>query len=271
MTIRSRRSALRFESLEQRALLAVVVSPADQMESVEPVEQLEPVEPVEPVEQVEQVECVELTEQFEQCKLPIIIICPGPETGDDFTPPDAEWPEAAPQDFLAEYDAFLAEHPDWLSDHGADGIQLMVIAPSTHLPWIELSTPGAARAFDAWYEQTYLQICIDYPPFFAVDEEWPLVVEEEPVVDFVAEEWLPVERGEEEYDGTSGFEEETLFYATLPDVAPDTRAAAFALPSVPATDYTALSRGFAFAQLSESLAERPASGRPKLRGVPPRA
>ena len=59
MTIRSRRSALRFESLEQRALLAVVVSPADQMESVEPVEQLEP---------VEQFECVELIEQFEQCR-----------------------------------------------------------------------------------------------------------------------------------------------------------------------------------------------------------
>ena len=78
MTIRSRRSALRFESLEQRALLAVVVSPVEQMESVEPVEQLEP---------VEQVECVELTEQFEQCKRPIIIICPGIETGDDFTPP----------------------------------------------------------------------------------------------------------------------------------------------------------------------------------------
>lgn len=256
MTIRSRRSAFRFESLEQRALLAVVVSPAEQMESVEPFEQLEPVE------------------QFEQCQLPIMFICPGLETGDDFTPPaprDAEWPEAAPQDFLAEYDAFLAEHPDWLSDHGADGIQLMVIAASTHLPGIELSTPGAARAFDAWYEQTYLQICIDYPTFFAVDEEWPLVVEEDPVVDLVGEEWLPVERGEEEYDGTSGFEEETLFYATLPDVAPDTRAAAFALPSVPATDYTVLSRGFAFAQLSESLAERPASGRPKLRGVPPRA
>jgi hypothetical protein len=265
MTIRFRRSALRFESLEQRALLAVVVSPAEQMESVAPVEQLEP---------VEQVECVELTEQFEQCKRPIIIICPGIETGEDFTPPappDAEWPEAVPQDFLAEYDAFLAEHPDWLSDHGADGIQLMVIAPSTHLPWIELSTPGAARAFDAWYEQTYLQICIDYPPFFAVDEEWPLVGEEEPVADFVGEEWLPVERGEEEYDGTSGFEEETLFSAALPNVAPDTRAAAFALPSVPVTDYTVLSRGFAFAQLSESLAERPASGRPKLRGVPPRA
>ena len=259
MNIRSRRSALRFESLEQRALLAAIVSPAEQMESVEPVEQLEP---------VEQVECVELTEQFEQCKRPIIIICPGIETGDDFTPPDAEWPEAAPQDFLAEYDAFLAEHPDWLSDHGADGIQLMVIAPSTHLPWIELSTPGAARAFDAWYEQTYLQICIDYPPFFAVDEEWPLVVEEEPVADFVGEEWLPVERGEEEYDGTSVFEEETLFYATLPNVAPDTRAAAFAISSAPAVERPWLTTGFAFAQFSDSLAERPASGRPKQRAAP---
>ena len=262
MTIRSRRSALRFESLEQRALLAVVVSPVEQMESVEPAEQLET---------VEQVECVELTEQFEQYKRPIIIICPGIETGEDFTPPappDAEWPEAVPQDFLAEYDAFLAEHPDWLSDHGADGIQLMVIAPSTHLPWIELSTPGAARAFDAWYEQTYLQICIDYPPFFAVDEEWPLVVEEEPVADFVGEEWLPVERGEEEYDGTSVFEEETLFYATLPNVAPDTRAAAFALSSAPAVERPWLTTGFAFAQFSDSLAERPASGRPKQRAAP---
>ena len=247
MTIRSRRSALRFESLEQRALLAAVVSPVEQMESVEPIEQLEP---------VEQFECVELTEQFEQCVRPIIIICPGANNGEDFTPwlppvkPDAEWPEAVPQDFLAEYDAFLAEHPDWLSDHGADGIQLMVIAPSTHLPWIELSTPGATRAFDAWYEQTYLQICIDYPPFFAVDEEWPLVVEEEPVADFFDEEWLLVNE--------------------LPDVAPDTRAAAFALSSAPAVERPWLATGFAFAQFSDSLAERPASGRPKQRAAPQR-
>jgi hypothetical protein len=242
MTIRSRRSALRFESLEQRALLAVVVSPVEQMESVEPAEQLET---------VEQVECVELTEQFEQCKRPIIIICPGIETGEDFTPPappDAEWPEAVPQDFLAEYDAFLTEHPDWLSNHGADGIQLMVIAPSTHLPWIELSTPGAARAFDAWYEQTYLQICIDYPPFFAVDEEWPLVGEEEPVADFFDEEWLLVEE--------------------LPDFAPEPRAAAFALSLAPAVERPWLATGFAFAQFSDSLAERPASGRPKQRATP---
>ncbi|MEI7780693.1 MAG: hypothetical protein WCJ18_02055 [Planctomycetota bacterium] len=268
MNIRSRRSALRFESLEQRALLAVVVSPAEQMESVAPVEQLEP---------VEQFECVELTEPFEKCEPPIMVICPWVETGEDFmpwlppAPPDGEWPEVAPPDFLAAYDAFLAEHPDWLFDHGAAGIELMVIAPSTHLPWIELSTPGAARAFDAWYEQTYLLISIDDPPFFAVDEEWPLVVEDEPVADFVDEEWLPSEFDEAQYDGAVGFDKEPLFFATLPDVAPEARAAAFALPSAPASDQARLSMGFAFAQFSESVAESPASGRPKLRGTPPRA
>lgn len=50
----------------------------------------------------------------------------------------------------------LRVNPQWAEDHGAGGIQLQVITPSAHLPWIELSTPGAARAFDTWYSQTLL-------------------------------------------------------------------------------------------------------------------
>ena len=257
MTIRSRRSSLRFESLEQRALLAAVLLPGDEAESFEPVDVMEP---------VEQIELVELVEQFKGCQPPIMVICPGIGDGEEFLP-WTPWLPPMPPDFVAEYDAFLAEHPDWLSDHGADGIQLMVMAPSTHLPWIELSTPGAARAFDAWYEQTYLQVFID-DPLFAVDEGLPLLDGEEPVVDFFDEEWLPGDFYEQGSDGAEGFEEEPLLLAALAAFAPEPRAAAFALSSAPAVERPWLATGFAFAQFSDSLAERPASGRPKQRAAP---
>lgn len=54
------------------------------------------------------------------------------------------------------YLAFLQENPQWREQNGADGIQLQVITASTYLPWIELETPGAAQAFDRWYEQVVL-------------------------------------------------------------------------------------------------------------------
>lgn len=61
------------------------------------------------------------------------------------------------EDFTySRYLNFLKDNPEWAADHGAGGLQLQVITPSAHLPWIELSTPGAARAFDTWYEQTQL-------------------------------------------------------------------------------------------------------------------
>lgn len=247
MSIRSCRSALHFESLEQRALLAAVMSPVEQIESARP---------------AEPVETVELFEHVEQCEPPITVISPWFEMSEDFMPwlppvkPDATWCEAVPHEFLSEYDAFLAEHPDWLSEHGADGIQLMVIAPSMHLPWIELSTPAAAWAFDAWYAQTYLQVSVDGPPLWDFDEEW-----------------LPVEFSEQHDDGAAGFEEESLPFATLADVALEPRAAALEVPAVQAA--TAIERpwlptGFAFAQFAESLTERPASSRAKRRGMPPR-
>lgn len=61
------------------------------------------------------------------------------------------------EDFTySRYLNFLKDNPEWAADHGAGGLQLQVITPSAHLPWIELSTPGAARAFDTWYEQAQL-------------------------------------------------------------------------------------------------------------------
>mgnify|MGYP003333437810 CR=1 FL=1 len=62
-----------------------------------------------------------------------------------------------PTSYLDQYNAFLQENPDWLSDHGADGIQLCVMTPSVYVPGLELSNPGEARAFDAWFAQTYTQ------------------------------------------------------------------------------------------------------------------
>lgn len=56
-------------------------------------------------------------------------------------------------DVYGAYQAFLKENPTWKEDNGAGGIQLQVITASAHQPWIQLSTPGAARAFDAWYER----------------------------------------------------------------------------------------------------------------------
>jgi hypothetical protein len=59
---------------------------------------------------------------------------------------------------VEQYREFVGLNPTWPEEHGAGGIQLMVITPSQHVRWAELSTPGEARSFDAWYEQTYLGI-----------------------------------------------------------------------------------------------------------------
>ena len=49
----------------------------------------------------------------------------------------------------------LGAQPRQLVVDRADGIQLQVTTASAYLPWIELETPGAAQAFDRWYEQIF--------------------------------------------------------------------------------------------------------------------
>lgn len=72
-------------------------------------------------------------------------------------------PPTTTPNLAEEYREFVALHPAWPEEHGAGGIQLMVITPSRHVPWVELGTPGEARAFDAWYEATYLRSELDDP------------------------------------------------------------------------------------------------------------
>ncbi|MFM8635334.1 MAG: hypothetical protein ACKOEX_11070 [Planctomycetia bacterium] len=85
-----------------------------------------------------------------------------------------------------EYVQFTEQNPSWREDHGAGGIQLQVICPSMYVPEIELETPGAARAFDAWYETVYLGIGSAMPEESGpdpriiidpiIDDEFPPVV-----------------------------------------------------------------------------------------------
>jgi len=76
------------------------------------------------------------------------VVIPDPGLGDPSLSPESDPTYDA-------YLAFVAENPDWPEQNGADGIQLQVITASAHLPWIELATPGAAQAFDRWYEQIF--------------------------------------------------------------------------------------------------------------------
>jgi len=85
--------------------------------------------------------------------------------------PDPRPLRGAPADLFSAYIAFLQSNPQWLDDHGATGIQMQVMTPSSYLPSLDLPTPGDARAFDAWYEQTQLPndvVCrfddLDQPP-----------------------------------------------------------------------------------------------------------
>ncbi len=109
---------------------------------------------------------------------------------------------------------FLKDNPEWAADHGAGGLQLQVITPSAHLPWIDLSTPGAARAFDTWYEQTQLT---QSPP-----EDQP----SDPAVDPAADPTDPIDPRKREFRFATRslnlFEE--AFPSTLPLSASTTEA-----------------------------------------------
>jgi len=58
-------------------------------------------------------------------------------------------------DLLKEYDAFLAENPDWITENSGGDMHAQVITPSQYTG-LELADPGAARAFDLWFEKNYL-------------------------------------------------------------------------------------------------------------------
>ena len=71
--------------------------------------------------------------------------------GGNVTSPDLQIQNPSGGDPLAEYKSFLAKNPHWLDSHRLGDFELQVVTPSTFLPSIELATPSAARAFDAWY------------------------------------------------------------------------------------------------------------------------
>lgn len=109
---------------------------------------------------------------------------PVPETG-VFAPPtggvDPIFETVGNSDpTLDTYLEFVRQNPTWPEENGASGIQLQVITASTHLPWIEFGTPGEAKAFDTWYEQT-----------------WPIVTQ----------------RNEDGIDTTAGGETDLILYA----------------------------------------------------------
>jgi RNA polymerase sigma-70 factor (ECF subfamily) len=69
---------------------------------------------------------------------------------------DGEVYEPTAQDFFQEYEAFLADNPDWLAESGIGEIQAQVITSSSYFEELELANPGAAKAFDLWYADNYL-------------------------------------------------------------------------------------------------------------------
>jgi len=54
---------------------------------------------------------------------------------------------------LNDYRDFVSQNPAWPEEHGAGGIQLMVLTPSSFVPGVVLSTPGEALSFDAWLQE----------------------------------------------------------------------------------------------------------------------
>ena len=75
--------------------------------------------------------------------------------------PDGEF-EIQPYDpaefndyLLREYKTFLSENPDWIASHSGGDFQAQVMTPSQHVG-LDLPNPGEARAFDLWFENTYL-------------------------------------------------------------------------------------------------------------------
>jgi hypothetical protein len=58
-------------------------------------------------------------------------------------------------DLLNEYSAFLDANPDWITENSGGDMHAQVITPSQYTG-LELADPGAARAFDLWFENTFL-------------------------------------------------------------------------------------------------------------------
>ena len=56
---------------------------------------------------------------------------------------------------LREYENFLSENPDWITENSGGDMHAQVITPSQYTD-LELADPGAARAFDLWFENTFL-------------------------------------------------------------------------------------------------------------------
>ena len=56
---------------------------------------------------------------------------------------------------LHEYKGFLAENPDWITENSGGDMHAQVITPSQHTG-LELSDPGAAKAFDIWFYNNYI-------------------------------------------------------------------------------------------------------------------
>ena len=56
---------------------------------------------------------------------------------------------------LGEYKTFLSENPDWIDSNSGGEIQAQVMTPSQYVA-IDLPNPGEARAFDLWFENSYL-------------------------------------------------------------------------------------------------------------------
>ena len=54
-----------------------------------------------------------------------------------------------------EYDIFVAQNPDWITENSGGDIQAQVITPSQYAE-IEFSDPGAAQSFDAWFYNNYI-------------------------------------------------------------------------------------------------------------------
>jgi len=96
-------------------------------------------------------------------------------------PPIIDDPSEKLHSLLDDFRVFLADHPAWLSDHGADGIELQVMTESQYVSGLFLSTPGTARAFDAWIEQTYLMVDGE-TPYVEPDDSWVHI--DDPVIDF---------------------------------------------------------------------------------------
>jgi len=60
------------------------------------------------------------------------------------------------KDYLQrEYDIFVAQNPDWITENSGGDIQLQVITPSQYAE-LEFSDPGAAQSFDAWFYNNYI-------------------------------------------------------------------------------------------------------------------